>query len=85
MRLPVTPALHGSRHSTQCGHPGQRGGWRARVGLCSTIYCGNLYTQKSVPFIYKQHGLPYTPMGEAEAIRCAILSPSYCVASSESS
>ena len=48
MRLPVTPALHGSRHLTRCGHPGQRGGWRARVGLCTTIYCENLYTQKSV-------------------------------------
>ena len=51
MLLPVTPALYGSRYSTQCGHPGQRGGWRARVGLCSTIYCGNLYTQKSGPRI----------------------------------
>ena len=50
MLLPVTPALHGSWHSTQCGNPGQRGDWRARVGLCTTIYCENLYTQKSGPF-----------------------------------
>ena len=68
MRLPVTPALHGSRHLTRCGHPGQRGGWRARVGLCSTIYCGNLYTQKSGPFSDRPHN-HYCGVGYGHAHR----------------